>query len=345
MSWVKDTCLRDELEVVEQRIATALKSREKVLNQAGQMLLSSGGKRLRPTLVLLGSRFGNLSRDLAIDMAAAIEILHMATLVHDDIIDQANLRRGQPTVQARYGPDIAVLTGDFLLTKALQLVAQADLQDQALQLSRAMLAICEGEVAQFSDRFRTNVSILRYLRRIRGKTAALFAVSASCAARQGGAPEAQVAALRHYGLNLGMAFQIYDDMLDYVACETTIGKPVAADAQSGVYTLPVLLARRNTSIAQRLENLLESPAEGTNAAELSKLVVAGGGLTGSQNLARRYTARAKRQLSRLPEGEARAILHDLPDVLFQRAEASQQPASLTAEPLYNNLIAINEATH
>ena len=223
-------------------------------------MASSGGKRLRPAFVLLGGAFGNKAQTHLAEIAAGVELLHMATLVHDDIIDDSPTRRGEPTVQARFGKDVAVFTGDFLLTRAMLLMSAGKADERLRDLARAMLHICEGEVGQYADRFRT-ASLLRYLKRIHGKTAALFSLSLAMGAHQTGADEDVCRRLAKYGMFFGMAFQIYDDMLDYMATSKQVGKPVGHDVLSGVYTLPLLMALKDTRVEVPLRELLAAREE------------------------------------------------------------------------------------
>jgi len=303
---------------VEKHIKEATRSRQAVLADASARLAASGGKRLRPLFVLLGGAFGTVSDPSLPKMAAAMEILHMATLVHDDIIDDATLRRGSQTAQARYGKDVAVFVGDFLFAKALMLLedAKADLGD----LAKALTYVCEGEVSQYTGRFRIP-SPLEYFRRIRGKTAALFAICLTAGARQCEAGDHTIGRLGEYGRCFGMAFQIHDDMLDYTANEGQTGKPVTGDVLAGVYTLPLVYALGHTRLGEPLSDLLRrqepAPAGRVVAAErVVDMVRQAGGISKALRLRDRYTARALEALHSVPDNEARAMLEDLPQELF-----------------------------
>lgn len=301
-----------ELNEVEELLRAAVGSRQPILSQVGADLAASGGKRLRPALVLLGSAFGSVRDPEVLKIAAAIELLHMATLVHDDIIDNSPTRRGQPTAQARYGKEIAVFAGDFLLSKALLLLTQAKADGEMPQLARAMVRICEGEVGQYAGRFKFR-STLDYLRSIRGKTAALFAISAAAGAKQNEADERVVKGLVRYGLFLGMAFQIHDDLLDFAADSRAIGKPVGQDLLSGVYTLPLLLALSHDDPA--LRELAEGQAEAAATTVIAK-VRERGGIERAKRILDAYVAKARRALEPLPPLPEKTVLHELPDRLF-----------------------------
>lgn len=212
--------LNRELSQVEATIRKCLRSRVALVREACEDLLDAGGKRLRPVLALVAGHYGE-SDDVGCDVinvSAAVEIIHMATLVHDDIIDESRLRRGRETTQSRWGKDVAVFLGDYLLTQALLLLGSVQVSSNrmVLAIARGMKYICEGEIWQFADRYRLDLDVSSYLRRIRGKTALLFAVSCGLGAQCGHSDRRTVSSLVRYGLNFGMAYQIRDDILDFV---------------------------------------------------------------------------------------------------------------------------------
>ncbi len=303
------------LREVEELMQQALSSRLTLLEQAASQLVLSGGKRLRPALTLLGATFGCKEDPSVTKIAAAIELIHMATLVHDDIIDQSPLRRGKPTVQAVHGKEIAVFTGDWLLTKAMLLLAEANACQRMVELAKAMLHICEGEVSQFASRYQ-RISIYDYLRRIHGKTAALFGLSITAGAEQTAATALTLRALTKYGIFFGMAFQIYDDILDYVADRSRLGKPAGLDVRSGIFTLPLLYALEDEQVAAHLKTLLSSSCDQQQAAAIVELVCQSNGLARSRSLLQRYVQKARQAIADLPDTEAKAELIALPERLF-----------------------------
>lgn len=307
--------LARQLDLVEVHIRKSTRSKEAILDRAAGELAASGGKRLRPALTILGGTFGPEPTEALTEVAAAVELLHMATLVHDDIIDDAPTRRGKPTVQSTYGKDVAVFAGDFLLTKALLLLVNARADERMQELARTMVHICEGEVTQYAHRFR-RVGTLAYLKRIHGKTAALFGLSAAAGGRQAGAEESICKALARYGINFGMAFQIYDDILDYTSESETLGKPVGHDILSGVYTLPLLYALQSAEVATALGELLEL-REMVPAARVVELVRCTDGLARTQALLQKYVQKAWQALDGLPACESRDLLRALPVELFR----------------------------
>lgn len=303
------------LREVEKLMQQALSSRLTLLEEAAKGLVLSGGKRIRPALTLLGAAFGSKQDPAVIRTAAAIELIHMATLVHDDIIDRSPLRRGQPTVYALHGQEVAVFTGDWLLAKALLLLAEANASQRMVELAKAMLHICEGEVGQFTSRYK-RISIYNYLRRIHGKTAALFSLSIAAGAEQNGVAGTVLRALTRYGIFFGMAFQIYDDIQDYTTDCSRLGKPVGSDISSGIYTLPLLYALEDEKVATQLQSLLTLPQNQQQAAAIVDLVCQSDGLARSQELLQRYAEKARRAIIDLPETPAKTELLSLPERLF-----------------------------
>ncbi len=246
--------------------------------KAGLDLVSAGGKRLRPRLSVLAASFGKYNRNSVFGVAGAVELLHTASLVHDDIIDGADLRRGEPTINSTEGTHVAVYTGDFLLSKALLLLAQSGL-DQApvVEMARAIKAMCSGEIEQYRSRF-VKPTPARYLYRVTRKTALLFAASCTGGAFSGKCNEKITKALGRFGLHFGIAFQIRDDILDMEASAAETGKPAGIDEINGVYTLPLLLPD---------------------------------GIEGARNILRRYVKKCADELDKLPNKPAKAELLEL----------------------------------
>lgn len=246
--WLVDDLLRVEKIL----LARAGASPHPLVNEPSTHLLRAGGKRLRPALVLVSSRAGTpgeAATDLA---AAAIELVHLATLYHDDVIDETDTRRGAPTVHSKWGVDIAVLSGDYLFAQACTLGAEAG-GDVPLVLARAVADVCEGQIVEtgaLSDPLR---DVHQYLSTITRKTAALFRAACEMGASTSGAPEVARAALKLYGDELGVAFQIVDDLLDLVGDPNVTGKIPGTDLREGVFTLPVLIGcDRDPELAQSL---------------------------------------------------------------------------------------------
>jgi len=212
--WHQYPELGENLDKVETIIESSLKSKNKPLEKLLKTLSNAGGKRLRPAFVILSAGFGKARDDRLWTAAAGIEILHMATLVHDDIIDDAGMRRGKPTINRLHGDKMAVYMGDYLLTRAVSLLSKAVPEKRLEQIAKGIKSICEAEVEQFYSRFDTGVSIVTYLKRIGRKTAAMFSFSCAEGAFLSKTPQKHVRNLAKFGFYYGMAFQIQDDILN-----------------------------------------------------------------------------------------------------------------------------------
>lgn len=205
-------------------------------------LFEAGGKRIRPALVLLSAKCGRYDIQRLTPAAMAVELTHAATLVHDDVIDRAPTRRGRPTVSARLGDEPAIVIGDYYFAKAYEQAARTGIAEVVDILARTVMNICAGEVRQQAIRYRYSTDVAEYMRRIEAKTADLLASCCEIGALLGGVDSAKRQALRKYGLSLGLAFQIADDVLDYTATEGEVGKPIGHDVAEGFATLPLMLA-------------------------------------------------------------------------------------------------------
>ncbi|MCK4257757.1 MAG: polyprenyl synthetase family protein [Halanaerobiales bacterium] len=226
--WERYPFLKINLEEFESYLNNSLKARQPLISKAVVELIKAGGKRLRPALVFASAYYGKTTVDV-LSVAASIEIMHMATLVHDDIIDEAKLHRGVQTIQLKYGKDIAVFTGDYLFAQSFLLLSGEANTEMLQRVAKGVKLICEGEVDQYQNRYNLDVSLLKYFRRIRRKTAILFQVSCFFGAYQGKLKKKQQYILSKYGKYLGMAFQITDDILDVSSSEEIAGKPVGND--------------------------------------------------------------------------------------------------------------------
>lgn len=230
--------VQHELEAVEARLQAAAVGEHQALTAATQHLLEAGGKRLRPAIVLLTAGIFGPITDRIRSLAAAIEMLHLATLVHDDLIDGALFRRGVPTLNAEWTPAATILTGDYLFARAASLVADADSVPVMQLFAQTLMTIVNGELEQNLGKGHPGREA--YFQRIYAKTAALFVLSTQAAATLNGADENSIAALSEYGRRLGTAFQIMDDVLDYTGTPKQLGKPAGGDLRQGLITLPAI---------------------------------------------------------------------------------------------------------
>ena len=235
------------LDEVSQRIARQTEAFDPAIEGYVSYALDSGGKRLRPLVALLaGAATGRLTNE-HLDLAVIVELIHLATLIHDDIIDDAERRRSQPTLNARWGNALSVLLGDSLFAHALDLSTRFDNTDVSRAIARATRDVCSGEIIQTQRRFDLHLAIEEYFRIIELKTATLFAVAAELGARLNTAPTSQVEALANFGRHLGAAYQIYDDCIDLAGCESATGKTLGTDLRKGKMTLPMLQLLRQAS--------------------------------------------------------------------------------------------------
>ena len=315
--WAGQPRMAGDLEEVRQTILARAASDNPDVHSAVQHLFAAGGKMLRPAFVLLAAAFGTPDRQRILRVAAAVEMLHMATLVHDDIIDGASTRRGAATLHTFRGPRTAVLTGDWLFAACVSLIADLGTLDDARALSRMVARICGGEISQSTDRFIVHTSLRRYLRRIAGKTAALFALSFYAGAFESGCPAGLCGILRRLGYTLGMSFQIIDDVLDFDGPPDLTGKPSGSDLAQGIITIPTILGLRRDD--GRLAAAIARRPSGRRAlARAARLVSERGGLTAARELAAVYQERSRREIGRLPAGAARDTLSRVSEALLER---------------------------
>ncbi len=292
--------------------------------------LESRGKRLRPALVLLAGTFGEYDLNRLVPLGAAIELLHTASLVHDDVVDGAASRRGRPTANSLFDNAITVLLGDFIFANAAEMVTRTNSLPVTRLFALALMKMTSGELDQDAAAFDVGKDIQNYLWRIGGKTAALFANATEGGAMLGGCPEETVEAFRVYGYSLGMAFQIVDDILDFTGDEETMGKPVGSDLREGTITLPglLLLERypkdnpiKKFMVAEKRRN--ETPETFALRRELAlkdalDLVRDTEVIGASMEIAQSYVRRATEAIAPLPDTEARRSLVDVAEYVLAR---------------------------
>ncbi|HEV3376496.1 MAG TPA: polyprenyl synthetase family protein [Thermoleophilaceae bacterium] len=290
------------LERTELRLAEVARDGGRELAGHATGTLSAGGKRLRPMLVFLSA--AGESGERLVAAATAVELLHMATLVHDDVLDGAALRRGRPTVFATGGREAATATGDLLFSRAFAELAGTGSEEAVRALSAASSALARGELMQRADAWSADVTPERYVERCRLKTASLFEASSRLGAVLGGGAEL-APALGRFGDRIGLAFQMLDDVLDVVGPAERTGKPRGADLLDGTVTLPLILARRRDEALRELDGTLD--ADG--AAEICQRIAATGALDEARDRALAHVEEAKRSLDglQLPEGRRHAL--------------------------------------
>jgi octaprenyl-diphosphate synthase len=309
------------LETVTQQLMRQVHGFDPQIVPYAKYALDGSGKRLRPMLVALAARALGPIAETHITAAVIIEMVHLATLVHDDVMDEAEIRRGQPTFAANWGNEIAVLFGDCLFAQAVKLAASFPTPDVCRAVAAATNTVCTGEILQTRNRQNFAASRREYFRVIEMKTAELFTLSCDLAAFLSGGPERQCAALREFGAAFGTAYQIYDDCVDLFGNETLAGKSLGTDLAKGKLTWPVLLAWERAEAADRarLEKLIENWQPG-NLPAVNELLARYETLEPALAAAGRYLEAARRALKGLPESSGRAGLLGLADFLAQQTD-------------------------
>ncbi len=312
--------LAPDLERVERKLREPVHPDYPQLMAVLQSLLDSGGKRLRPALALLSGKLYAADLDKLVSLAASVEMLHTATLVHDDLIDGALMRRGRTTLNARWSMGATVLMGDYLFARAAALAAATDNVRVMGIFANTLMTICSGELRQIFDRNQVplldseeawKAALERYDQRIHAKTASLFAAATESAALLGDAPEEQVRALREYGLLLGMGFQIVDDILDFQGDQEVLGKPVASDLREGIVTLPVLFFLREHPDDGGVAAVMQDKGNETLVQEVVAAIRQSGAVDRAMDRAQGFIARSQAALTALPDSQVRDILHAL----------------------------------
>lgn len=301
--------IRHDLQIVEKELQLIVRTPDALLTETSAHLLNAGGKRLRPAFALLAGKVCRYNLEQLLPLAVALELIHMATLVHDDVIDASLTRRGIPTVKANWGDRISIYTGDYLLAQSLVLIAKCDNAEIARVLADVSVKMTEGEIQQIVTTFDVTQSVKDYFYRIKRKTALLISASCELGAIACGAPPQYVRALKRYGYYLGMAFQITDDILDLIADQKELGKPIGSDLRQGIITLPVIYALQKAAGAKRLAEItaMKVKKEG-EVLEAVKIIKDCGAVDFSFAVSSRYLTKAKQQLQFLPDGKTKKSL-------------------------------------
>jgi octaprenyl-diphosphate synthase len=313
--------IADDLQRVEKEITGESVSNVDAVTTIGQYLQSAGGKRLRPALVLLASRLSGNGESSAVRLGAVVELIHAATLVHDDVIDGAETRRGRPSTNVKWGNHTCVLAGDWLYMQAFQMA----LRERSFQILELLISMTqmmvEGELLQLERIGRIDVSEADCMELVDRKTACLFSVCARLGALAGHAPTADQEKLAAYAWNLGIAFQLVDDMLDFTAREKTLGKPVGGDLREGKVTLPLVYALERATPAERrmVETVLaDRNYEHVRFADILALVYKYEGIQRVKDRAQAFTDRARAIIAEFPESPYQRALHSVTELVTDR---------------------------
>ncbi|MFY0543060.1 polyprenyl synthetase family protein [Brevibacillus sp. H7] len=310
--------LKNDVQYIENELEKSIDTRTLELYLSSTHLLKAGGKRIRPVFVLLGGKWGEYDVTRLKHVAVPLELIHMATLVHDDVVDNADKRRGKDTVRAKWDNRVAMYTGDYLLARAL--VIATELPDPQLHriLSKAIVEMCRGEIEQVRDLHNWQQDFRTYLRRIKRKTALLIAISCQLGAVASGAKPELVRKMFQYGYNVGMAFQITDDILDFTGTEKQLGKPAGSDLRQGNITLPAFYTAHFGKARDRFQNWLAQGTFWDHVDEAIQLVRADEGIGYSHALAQRYIDRAKSALADLPDNQTKKSLLEIANFIVDR---------------------------
>ncbi|WP_339868465.1 polyprenyl synthetase family protein [Pseudohongiella nitratireducens] len=312
----------EEFSSVNDFIVEQLHSNVDLVENIGHYIINAGGKRMRPLLVLLSARacFPDSSTPTnAIKLAAVIEFIHTATLLHDDVVDMSAMRRGRPTANEQWNNPSSVLVGDFMYSRAFQVLVGLDNMEIMKVIADTTNTIAEGEVLQLLNKHRTDITEAEYQRVIEDKTAVLFAAASECGAIVAGCPQEQQEALRLAGLHLGMAFQLVDDALDYDGDAETLGKNVGDDLAEGKPTLPLIHAMANCN-EEEAELIRQCVSKGgsEHLQEVIRIIKDSGALAYTRQRAHAEAEAARRQLSTLADSTYRQALYDMCELAVAR---------------------------
>ncbi len=312
--------IREELEVVEERLRQAVEVEQSQLRRTLRYLLDSGGKRIRPALVILASKsHSSDSTERVLPLAAAVELLHTATLVHDDLLDGSLMRRGNPTLNVGLSTGAVILVGDYLFARAADLAAETRSLPVVTIFAQTLMTICSGELRQALGEGAWRRTKEDYFQSTFSKTASLFAASTESGALLSGAPPSTVHALRDYGYNLGMAFQIVDDILDFTGDEQQLGKPIGSDLRQGTITLPLILFLEMHPESDLLRTIFEErQGREQKIQTLVEMVRSSSAIRLAREEAQRFTLESKQAIDELTPSECRQVMLDLADHLLER---------------------------
>lgn len=319
--WNEYPEIQGNLIQVKKLISQRLVINNKSIEEAITKFSSTGGKMIRPALFFLFADFGvKKDEEQLIKIAASLELLHSATLVHDDIIDDSPTRRGSPSIQARFGKDVAVYTGDFMYTSYFELLAECMSQTPfLLKNAQAMKKVLQGELTQMTCTFNPDQTVNDYLRNINGKTAELIRLSCHEGAYFGGADRKLQARAKRIGSAIGLAFQVYDDILNYSLDLGNEQKPILTDVQQGIFTLPLLIARDNHPEVIRPYLVNPETLSRNELIELAHYVETFNGLSGALNFAEKLTQKALTEIEELPSGRNKDVLSKVATQLLERS--------------------------
>lgn len=309
---------RKDLEYIEKELELSVDSSSPAIRDASLHLLRAGGKRIRPVFVILASKFGNYTLENVAKVAVSLELVHMASLVHDDVIDNSNMRRGMETVKAKWNNRIAMYAGDYIFSRALVSISEIEMQAAHELLAHTMLEICQGEIIQIEHQREVNQTMRDYLRRIKRKTALLLSSSCELGALVSGADEQTVRRLRRYGYFAGMSFQITDDILDIVSTDEKLGKPAGSDLLNGHITLPVLFIKDDAQFKPYMEKAFEGTLTEQERESMLLYIKQSGAIQKAEEISDLYLEKALSEIRDLPSGKSKKALQQIAAFIGRR---------------------------
>ncbi|AWI12695.1 MULTISPECIES: heptaprenyl diphosphate synthase component II [Bacillaceae] len=301
------TILNNDLKKIENELEYVLDAHSQLLKESSLHYLQAGGKRIRPVFVLLSAKFGNYNFQIVKDVAVSLELIHMASLIHDDVIDDAYTRRGRPTVKAKWDNKISMYTGDYILARALEIITSLNNVEAHKILSKTMVELSIGEIEQIRDKYNFEQTITNYFRRIKRKTALLIAASCQLGGIAADVPRDVHIKLAKFGYYAGMAFQITDDILDFTSTEAKLGKPAGEDLLQGNITLPVLLAIKNPDVKSQIEKVNEY-MDSDELSAIIELIKNTGAINKAMQISNLYLQKANQVLNVLPPNPTKKLL-------------------------------------
>ncbi|MDR1135134.1 MAG: polyprenyl synthetase family protein [Clostridiales Family XIII bacterium] len=316
--------IENDIERVDAYMAEYLHdtSRNPMLNAVLETIIATKGKKVRPLLLLLAGRFGPQwpgSRDRLCKMGACIEMIHMASLIHDDIVDDAPMRRGRETVQSRFGKDMAVYAGDYVMSRILYYLFREATPETGMLLAKTVESMCYGEMCQLTCNFNTETTKSDYLNNIYGKTASLFIATCRIGAAESGCGVQSVEVFSEIGKHIGYLFQLRDDLLNFVSNVKREGKPVFTDFLNGTYTLPILHTLSHPQHGSRLKEMLQTVGLGGSSTfeleEIRKLIIQCQGIEFTRSMMKAHAADARELLATLPRKQAARGIYAVLDYL------------------------------
>lgn len=309
--------LNSDIDIIEKSLEETIQADSLLLRQASLHTLQAGGKRIRPVFVLLAGKFGHYDIKVLKNVAVALELIHMASLVHDDVIDDAELRRGKPTIKTKWGNKVAMYTGDYILALSLERITKVKQPEVHQILANTIVEVCLGEIEQIKDKYRFNQNFRDYFRRIKRKTALLIATSCQLGALAANVEQHIHKSLFRFGYFVGMSYQIIDDILDFTSTEKTLGKPAGGDLLQGNITAPVLFAMEHKEIRDEIVKVNENISP-KDLEKIISLIKQSGAIEKSMKLSDLYLDKALMILDELPDCKGAKTLRDIAKFIGKR---------------------------